>query len=1800
MKRIGLYSLLLLLSLTGFSQTQLSRGSFSNGANINGSSASYQLKSSVNGIGFRTTAVEATGVVAGDSLALVEIYNANGGTSWTNTTNWLAGNVDTWHGITITADRVTGIHLNSNNLTGDLPAQIGDLTALDTLNLDANFLVSAPPEMNLLANLLFLDIGRNRLETLPDISALISTQTANFNYGFLDFDDILPNVNVPNIFFGSQNIINTGYDSLVNVGDTIVIDLTGTIAGAGNVYQWDKDGVDIPGATSEILTISNFQLTANGAYRLRVTNPSDITGTVIYSYNYNLNSPSTMYWIGDGGDWKDITNWSYTSGTVDPVATLPGRYDDVVFDANSFTLPGQIVTILDDTTTVGAEFRNMDWTGVLNSPTFQVKTTVSDWIYSWVYGSLIFDQNMALDFRGAEFYFTGDQDYVIDTKGHYLGDNCWLAINYGGNSKPVVCDVISDINPAGIYLNQGRMNTNGNNIYEKDSYVWVRGDSSTLDITGSYLEVSNFTLNSSTLGATVITDNSTINVSTKLQTFGVSYNHVILSDTARVAQNGNNYNILEVAPGANVKFESELIQSANSFIANGTVDMPISISATKLDTAAVLNVSSGIVNVNHVTLKNNEATGGAIFNAYNSLDSGNVVGWNFIANTPGALYWVGDGGDWNDLSHWSTTSGGAADAPLLPDHKSAVIFDPNSFTSAGQVVVVPDDGTTTGVQFQSMDWTGVTNNPTFQIRASTSQWISSSASGSVIFDPNMIVDFFHAEFYFNSPVDYVFDTKGHDIGEQFFLALGYDAFGLDTVEYTTTCNANSDLLSDPYIYIKNGSMNMNGNNITNSKNAYLWLAGQNTSLNISGSTIQVGDLNSIQTGSSIIDDGAIIHINKRLLTNGYNFNHVILSDTVTIQNFGNQYDTLEILPGANVRLASEMTQTVGNLIMNGSSSMPITLTATKLDTAAVISQLMGEVNANYVSFKDNTVTGGATFNAYNSLDNGNVTGWNFLLNNLLFEQDSLALVAFYNNTNGATWTNKANWLTGTPDTWFGLTIADSRVVDLSLPGNNLSGKLPLELKNLTQLESLQLHDNVITDTVPASLLSLPNLSYLSMHTNQLSGALPNNIGTTGKYTFLELSNNNFEGDIPSTIGNNTALNYLNLSNNNFSGVVPSTIQNLANIQTLYLDNNALIDLPDLSGLSSIATLGLTYNYFTFEDLEANSGITGVDYSSMKSTSIYIDTLMNVSDTIVFTANIGGSANSYKWLKNDVEIVGETSSSHTKNTLTFANEGVFISEVTNSLVPGLILRSDTFNLVISSIERDKLALEAIYNATGGSGWSGATNWLSADLTTWEGVTVAGNRVTDLDLSNKNLIGEMPLDLSYIRPLITVNLSGNSLTKLPRLTRLVNITSMDVSSNKLEFGSLEPNVGLTGINYANQDSIGVGGEILVNVDTDHTFEIVTSGTANNYQWFKDDVAIADSTATATTVPTIRRAEMGEYYVQVTNNKVPGLTLTSKTSQLLAQTNISGTITLDGTAPMTSGEITLLKVTNTDGYDTTSIIAVGNDGTYTHSGIILDDYIAIVQPDTIAHTSYLPTYYSSTIFWEEADTIYLDSMMINFNFMLQGGPVEAPSGEGKIVGVLEEEVPDGGRIEAKRKVAGAGVSVRRRAKQGKTEEDEYILVAYVYSDENGEFGFYNLEPDEYLVNVQYPGYPMDETSTLFIPVGTDNESDVQIAALVDQGKIAVTIIEVTGTVRAKFYESVEIYPNPATEKVFLRGLPQEQSYSAFVMDITGRTVLSFNEVNDGLNVSSLENGVYILNVITEDSSKPILSARITIRKR
>ena len=76
---------------------------------------------------------------AEDRDALIALYHATGGDSWTDRTNWLTNaDLSTWHGVTVSNGRVTRLGLGGNNLSGSIPSELGNLFSLQELRLNDN------------------------------------------------------------------------------------------------------------------------------------------------------------------------------------------------------------------------------------------------------------------------------------------------------------------------------------------------------------------------------------------------------------------------------------------------------------------------------------------------------------------------------------------------------------------------------------------------------------------------------------------------------------------------------------------------------------------------------------------------------------------------------------------------------------------------------------------------------------------------------------------------------------------------------------------------------------------------------------------------------------------------------------------------------------------------------------------------------------------------------------------------------------------------------------------------------------------------------------------------------------------------------------------------------------------------------------------------------------------------------------------------------------------------------------------------------------------------------------------------------------------------------------------------------------------------------------------------------------------------------------------------------------------------------------------------------------------------------
>ena len=108
----------------------------------------------------------------------------------------------------------------------------------------------------------------------------------------------------------------------------------------------------------------------------------------------------------------------------------------------------------------------------------------------------------------------------------------------------------------------------------------------------------------------------------------------------------------------------------------------------------------------------------------------------------------------------------------------------------------------------------------------------------------------------------------------------------------------------------------------------------------------------------------------------------------------------------------------------------------------------------------------------------------YVVINRILDFDSLALVSFYNSTNGDGWSNNDNWLSASPiDSWHGVTIENNRVVSLELSNNNLTGTIPSSLNQLSALQFFNVSDNSISSIEDIS--SVPVSANVSISNNRI-------------------------------------------------------------------------------------------------------------------------------------------------------------------------------------------------------------------------------------------------------------------------------------------------------------------------------------------------------------------------------------------------------------------------------------------------------------------------------------------------------------------------------------------------------------------------------------------------------------------------------------------------------------------------------------------------------------------------------------------
>ncbi|OMO65866.1 hypothetical protein COLO4_30958 [Corchorus olitorius] len=349
-----------------------------------------------------------------------------------------------------------------------------------------------------------------------------------------------------------------------------------------------------------------------------------------------------------------------------------------------------------------------------------------------------------------------------------------------------------------------------------------------------------------------------------------------------------------------------------------------------------------------------------------------------------------------------------------------------------------------------------------------------------------------------------------------------------------------------------------------------------------------------------------------------------------------------------------------------------------------------------------------------------------------------------------------------------------RIDDLDLANNNISGTLPSSL-HFHYETNVYLISNLLEGPIPL----WSNVRRLYLWSNFFSGVIPENISDTmPMLRDLDLSRNFLSGGIPNSIVKLKELRSLVLSSNNLSGKLPQDWTQLQHLEVLDLANNSLSgEIPSSMGaLHSLRLLILSSNSFKGEiplSLQNCRGLWSFDLGKNK-ISGQIPTWIGDSTPLLMVLRL-------------------------RSNLFTGNIPTQLCHLTSLHV--MDLADNSLSGVIP---------KCLGNLTGM-----ISEVLSEDAKRYEGnvMIVAKGReleysstlplVKIIDLSENNLSGNVPQEITKLQRLGTLNLSNNHLTgNIPsNIGNLNLLETLDLSRNQLS-GSIPQSLAfISSLNHLN---------------------------------------------------------------------------------------------------------------------------------------------------------------------------------------------------------------------------------------------------------------------------------------------------------------------------------------------------------------------------------------------------------------
>jgi Bacterial Ig domain/Putative peptidoglycan binding domain len=491
--------------------------------------------------------------------------------------------------------------------------------------------------------------------TVTNLTSTLTGSTLNFqgyNQGMTPGTLVYPNVNftggganaIGSGTFGnlSMTVPNAGplpFDNTYSIGTWTV---TGTLTLSG-YSQVDRLGI-IGGNGGRTLTAANVSLTNVDFETLTGAGAATWAGTSIGDLGGNSNitftSPVTRYWVGGTGNWSDqADHWASTSGGSSG-ATLPLPQDSAIFDADSFTAPGQVLTL------DYQFYPATNFTGVADSPT----------IYFYVGGNFL--GNLTLD---PSMQTLGDAAYSIYGFNYINGTTTLttngvalpIGLSVGNLGNSTTLKLGSDLTlttangtPGSLTVIAGTFNANGHNVTLASNFTStgtktraVTMGSGTWQIgatSGNAWNVASTGMTLTSTGSTIRIDSSAPSGTRTFVGAGLTYNNFewgAEGAPATLAITGadtfNDFKVDADTAARTLTLPASSTTTVTTNELNGSSGNLLTLDSSTPGTRATISQASGIVADTYLSIQDCAATGGATFNNTNSTNGGNNSGWNF-------------------------------------------------------------------------------------------------------------------------------------------------------------------------------------------------------------------------------------------------------------------------------------------------------------------------------------------------------------------------------------------------------------------------------------------------------------------------------------------------------------------------------------------------------------------------------------------------------------------------------------------------------------------------------------------------------------------------------------------------------------------------------------------------------------------------------------------------------------------------------------------------------------------------------------------------------------------------------------------------------------------------------------------------------------------------------------------------------------------------------------------------------------------------------------------------------------------